>query len=208
VAATGAVGASISITVAGSNTVLVACGAINFPDATVSSLTYGGQALTQHHRESNPTAVVVEMWRKIAPLAGANLLEIEISDSTNLVLGGVNFTGAHQTTPLGTVTASQATGADPVTDDVTGAADGLVVDCLGLSGVVTPPDVGSAQTSRFANQDEGDFFGASSTQGGGGTVTMSWDDTGSCCVHAHVAALVSASAVAATPRLQRRIMIQ
>jgi hypothetical protein len=196
VGATGSTTAAVDLTTGGTNTVLTAC-VYTQSNVTVSAFTYGAESLTQVHREVHGSGFVVEMWRKIAPLSGLNSLSVTVSGSTNIVLGGVNFSGAHQVSPIGTPVASSGASADPFGNDVTGDANGLVLDCA-LSGLAIT--VGAGQSEHY-NIDNGDasFNGMSSTEGGAGTITMNWTGGGADSF-VHVAALVSPAAAAADDR--------
>jgi hypothetical protein len=199
VSITGGTVAAVDLTTSGANRVLIACVTLNHASATISSFTYGGQALSQITRiDHSLTSLMLELWIKVNPLVGLNSLSVTSSDSTNIDLGGVSFTGADQVTPLGTPVTSQDSAIDPVTDDVAGDANGIVVDCIGVDPNSASPSVGANQTDRFNTERL-----AGSTEGGAGTRTMSWTNT-SGQYNSHIAVLVNPAAAGSS---QHRITV-
>jgi hypothetical protein len=141
-------------------------------------------AVTAHHYNAseNMTSVlsatlsgidIVTFYRLINPTVGAHDLVATFSTPVSGTLGAISFTGAHQTTPLGTAVkvegVMQSSGA---TVSVSSAADELVVDCF-AAGSVTPTE-GAAQTERW-DEVVVDFGVANgSTEAGAGSVVMNW----------------------------------
>lgn len=141
-----------------------------------SGVTYAGDSLTNVWTTTGQTYGANSGWRKIAPATGANNIVVTWPSTIDEVAaGGISFTGAHQTTPLGT--AATANGVDgPATVDVTSAADEIVVDnVIAMRHDLT---VGASQTQRWVQNQLGatEFIGAGggSTESGAATVTMSW----------------------------------
>ena len=104
-----------SHTVAGSNRLLLVMVQWNQPSnsETVSSVTYGGTALTQVG--SNVIAGgsgldrCTALFRLIAPATGTANIVVTMSTAVTFFASAVSFTGVDQTTPLGTQTAQTAT---------------------------------------------------------------------------------------------------
>jgi hypothetical protein len=179
---------TISHTTSGSNRLMLVGVALNNNQSeTVSSVTYNGLALTLVGTAASTTNTRVEIWRRIAPSTGTN--DVVITFSGNLRYGAragvMTFTGAHQTTPLGTFAGANGNTVGPATVNVTSAATDLVFDTVGcaandtatLCGSLT---VGAGQTQRWnlfaldAGSTGEQTRAAGSTEPGAASVTMSW----------------------------------
>lgn len=144
----------------------------------VTAVTYGTQTLTKVAARSEVTdELAVELWRLVAPDSGTATVTATLNDTVaGVVLSVVTFTGVDQTTPLGTPAANQGqdgTNAGNPTVTVASAAGELVFDVVardndyGLT-------VGSGQTEHTNRAAAGQIRGASSTEPGAASVTMSW----------------------------------
>lgn len=140
-------------------------------NVTVSSVTYGGTALTlviyQPGYYSDEKSYIYQL---VAPVSGAADVVVTLSSSAGTVVGVMTFTGVNQTTPLGTPAGNTGSGS-LVTVDISSGANELVFDTL----MVYPRTltVGAGQTERWDITDT-NCKGAASTEPGAATVTMSW----------------------------------
>lgn len=159
----------------------------NYNSETVSSITYNGAALTPVGSVASTTNIRVEIWRLIAPTTGTH--DVVITFSANLRYGAkagvATFTGAHQTTPLGTFASANGNSAGPATVNVTSATNELVFDTVGCQGdedglFCSSLSVGGGQTqlwnlSALEGSTNGEqTLAAASTEPGAASVTMSW----------------------------------
>jgi hypothetical protein len=145
----------------------------------LTSLTYAGAALTKIDTADEGNRVA-ELWYRIAPSSGTNTVSATLSGSGLLDFGiaAISFTGADQTTPVGTPTLGTGTSTTPSVA-VNSASGDIVVDCVCVehSGTFS---VGAGQTARWNGIATNGFIKyAGSTETGGGTVTMSWSNTSS-----------------------------
>lgn len=146
---------------------------------TVSTVTYGGQALTfaagvtafaanNEHRN--------EIWYLINPPTGANNVIVTWSGSISAARAAAGaYVDTHQTTPVGTAANASGTTATP-TVAVSSASGELVIDLvnfyLNTAGAVT---FGAGQTQEFLlNQGVSNQSGGGSSEPGAASVTMSW----------------------------------
>ncbi|MEZ5327485.1 MAG: hypothetical protein R3F19_20740 [Verrucomicrobiales bacterium] len=144
----------------------------------VSSVSYAGQNLTFVGRRRDGTSgtgniTLTEVWRLVNPPSGAGTISVSLNASSfGWIVGATTFTGVNQSTPLGTpVLTSGSTGTPTAT--VNSASGELVFDVIAREwpGSATP---GAGQTERWDRSDPDDILGASSTEAGASSVTMSW----------------------------------
>jgi hypothetical protein len=177
----------------------------------VTGITYGGQSLVFVGSETQGTDNArIEIWRLINPPTGSNTVAITFNDAINdpvngeaASAGAVSFTGAHQTTPLGTfvsATNSCPTCSEVPTVIVSSAADELVFDTVARK--ANPVTVGTGQTEQW-NQctDAGCSIvgGGASTEPGAASVTMTWTPTNNRWALGAVPIKPAASCAGATP---------
>jgi hypothetical protein len=109
-----------SHTVTGSNTLLICLAAIG-DGGNVSSFTFNSVPLTISGSRDNGASYPshrIEMWYLIAPATGAHTVSLTLpTAATRLVGGCTSFTGANQSTPLGT----------PVTNPSDGTVDASAI---------------------------------------------------------------------------------
>jgi len=162
---------------AGSNRVLVVGVSNRDGTRTVSTVTYGGVALTRIGLQNGAgTANRVELWRLIAPATGTANIIVTLSGSTETVAGAVSYTGVDQTTPFGTFASASGTSTAPSVA-VTSASGEVVMDVVAANGDSDGATVGTGQTQRwndFTGTGGGDIHGAGSTEPGAASVTMAW----------------------------------
>lgn len=146
--------------------------------ATISALTYNGVALTVV-----PSSTVTigqytsTLYSLIAPDSGSNTVSITFTATVyDFGAGAIAFSGAHQTTPLGTAATASNTSTTPSVN-VTAASGELVIDTLTIvhTGTLT---VGADQTQRWNGVSSiGHIKYASSSEDGVATTTMSWSNS-------------------------------
>jgi hypothetical protein len=160
--------ASFAHTATGSNRLAIVCiGYVDPSQAVISTVTYGGAAMTLI---GSPPAGLA-MYRLVAPATGSQTVVVGWDAFTsNGKLGVITYTNVDQTTPLGTF--ASASGASSTAEvNVSSATGELVNDCMfALAGTIT---IGAGQTSRWEQEASGVGVG-SSTEAGAPTVTMSW----------------------------------
>ena len=99
--------------------------------ASISSVTYGGAALTQLDTSINTNGVsgVAEIWYLLSPTVGTASIVVTAS-TPNLMSGGASsWFEVHQSTPFGTVAKATGSGTS-ASVSVTGATGDVIVDCL------------------------------------------------------------------------------
>lgn len=171
-------------TIAGSDRLLVAgMGWSAGSPPTYSAIKWGGSggvSLTQVGSTLSQGFGRLALARLIAPSASSAVLRGELSGSADeFCVGGVSFTGAHQTTPLGTAITNTGNGSSPVTataNNVVSDTNEMVVSAAfstqSASGTVTVA-VGSGQTQRWEEESIGAFSaGTQSTEPGASSVNM------------------------------------
>ena len=166
-----------------SNRLLMVGVSIRGAGSTVSSVTYGGVPLTNLTSVSNhDNAVRAEMWYLKSPAIGAANIIVTLSSSKKMVCGGASFYDVDLTNTFGTVATRATIGsgnADPLVN-VSSAFGDLVFDVLSIEGDALPLAAGAGQTRRWelgTGPWAGDAGGASSTEPGAASVTMSWSKT-------------------------------
>ena len=165
-------------TCAGSDRVLLV--GISYYDSgdTVSAVTYNSVALTVVSSSTVSNGQYTStMYRLIAPATGSNTVSVTFTGSVfDFGAGAVSFTGADQTTPLGTAVTATGTDTTP-TVTVTSASGEIVVDALTIvhSGTLT---VDGSQSQRWNSAGaSGHIKYAGSTEAGAATTTMSWSNS-------------------------------
>lgn len=161
-----------TINPAGTNRLLVAVLSINRSGVTVSSFVFGAAAMTLIGSASFGTRFHF-FYRLINPNTGSATVTATVSDDSNGMMGVIAFTGAHQTTPAGTVASGTAITGTTVTCTVTSAAGEIVIGAVHTSPTI--PTVGAGQTQRWSGvNDETNQFVNGSTEAGASSVTFSY----------------------------------
>jgi hypothetical protein len=181
-AGTSATGTSLtwSHTCTGSNRLLVvgvAVGTTSSDASFVTTATYNGVAMTSASKvhSNNQTNGYIQMFYLVNPATGSNTVAITNNVSCDLAGGSVSFTGADQSTPLGTPVTNFGDGTSGSVSVPTNVGD-MVIDatCNG-SGFSSG---GSTQTNRWLINDNSNSAagnGASSTAAGvAGSVSMGY----------------------------------
>lgn len=199
-AGTGVSSLTCAHTVSGSNRELVNWVSWYHWASTLSGSAYNGVSLTAIPSGSAANGQYhIDGLHLIAPATGTNNLVATFSGSVyDVGMGSVSFTGADQTTPLGTAVTATGTSTTPSVT-VSSAAGEIVVDGLAIihGGTLT---VGGSQTQRWNEIAlAGTIKYAGSTQGGAASTTNTWTNSTS-QVWAQGAVPVKPVAVSASSR--------
>lgn len=167
-----------SVTVStGSDLVMVVAVGIEDETNTVSSITFNGSALTFHSRHACSPVSTLEWWYMVNPTVTTANVVVTVTGSEQFSGGVMVFTGAKQTSPLGTPTYNGSggtcgTGANPSITLTDGTTGDMAIDLfMESAGSVT---VGAGQTERWANSCLSSYCSHGSTEAGAASVTMSW----------------------------------
>lgn len=157
---------------------------------SVSSITYGGVALTkwaeaQYSTGNNPR---VEMWYLAGPAVGTANVIVGLSGAEFVEVGVVGFHNANQGVPVGPAKTGSGGAAPASLFPVAGAAGDIFLDGLGYAGADATP--GASQTLVAGLTSDGTWKLGASQRAGATVVTMSWTTPGA---WAQVAAAVKAA---------------
>lgn len=158
----------------GNNRVLVVGISLRTLTRTVTSLTYGGTALTKIG--SSNIRMGVELWRLVGPAVGTANIVATWSGSSDLVGWSGSFTNVDQTTPTGAIFVSNGSSTTPSVT-VASATGELVIDTVSTRGDAKSTTVGAGQTvicSGALGNAGANGRGASSSEAGAASVVMSW----------------------------------
>ncbi len=159
-----------SHTVSGSDRVIFV-GVAN-QTAQPTGVTFNGDALTSVFTAAQADTYYVSGWVLIAPDTGAHDIVVSYAGTTSGINGyGISFTGAHQTTAVGTPATSNGWGSTS-TIDVTAETGDIVVDIMNC-GSSTEPSIGANQT-QIHTANPGTTYQKGSREAGASTTTMSW----------------------------------
>ncbi len=169
--------------------------------ASVTSISYGGNALTQvvgadaGAGAAGTTHRHVDLWYLIAPAVGSATLNVQISGNTQGTVRVRNLIDVDQSTPLrsqgGSNYAVSASGTSSTGDTLTPttAADDLVLDLIAVS---TTPTIGSGQTlAGFGTQPTNQR--SSTRVATGGSENMAWTYSSGTFAHCAVSIIGSAA---------------
>lgn len=152
----------------------VSIGAGTLP--TISGVTYNGVSLTEvpNSPQTNGTNRCALFYLP-APASGANTVIVTLSAAaSDVTAGATSFTGAHQTTLVGTSVGNTAT-ATSISTNVSSATDEIVIDVVAhnyyTGGAIS---AGAGQTEQWSQVKSTRLEGAGSTKTGASTTTMSW----------------------------------
>jgi uncharacterized repeat protein (TIGR01451 family) len=166
----------------------------NSPGTTVSSVTYGGTALTRQgfHNDAGLTRRV-EMWSLLAPASGTNIqvvvnVNVPTTATVGVVAGATTFTGVDQTVPMGSFLSADGAVAGCVTSgnptsacnsqlDVPSVINGMVIDTLatgiGFNVTMSSPQLAEWNATSPGGFNNRDVRGTSSTRSGAPMVPIS-----------------------------------
>jgi Immunoglobulin domain len=147
----------------------------------VSSVTYGGMALTKMGSVINAagTHVSAEMWFLNSPPPGAANIVVTLSGKDTFAAGAASFFGVSQTQPFGLLTNATGTANTPLLN-ISASAGQAVLDAVAVH-AATSGAAGNGQFplwNQFSGNSAGDVWGSSSIAAGGSNVTMSWSTSG------------------------------
>ncbi|MDQ3282534.1 MAG: C25 family cysteine peptidase [Acidobacteriota bacterium] len=150
------------------------------PSAAVSSITYGGQALTFLAARNDATNIVrTEVWYLLAPPSGTNNVVVTIGGLTagqhaDYVLGATTFSGVSQIAPTA---ATNAGVGDPATVTIASTTTDTIVDFItGRENVTLTPDFQTQGYNRSTGSNPSDIHATTSGRtGAAGTTMMSWN---------------------------------
>lgn len=145
---------------------------------TISAVTYNGDALTEVPSSTVSNGqYTTAFYSLVAPDTGSNTVSVTFTGFVfDFGAGAVSFTGADQTTPLGTAVTATGTDTTP-TVTVTSASGEIVVDALTIvhGGTLT---VDGSQSQRWNSTGAFGFIKyAGSTEPGASSTTMSWSNS-------------------------------
>lgn len=162
----------------GSDRLLLVLIAHYYLDDVVSGVTYNGDALTAvPNGEDNNGQFNITLYYMVAPDTGSNTVSVSTTGSVyDIGMIAMSFTGADQSTPLGTAVTATGSSTTPSVN-ISSASGEIVVDGLIIvhSGTLT---VGADQTQRVNTNTANAFIKyASSTESGVSSTTMSWSNS-------------------------------
>ncbi len=149
-------------------------GGTDFDAAIDVTVTYNGIPMTNIGFAGAAGQNGVGFWGLIDPPTGIHTVSVTNAGTIEQLRGGtISFTGVSQTAPVGTFVGEDGAVSDGSVD-ITLAEGDLGLDalyCLNLGG----PSIGAGQTERVSVDGNGaQEWHKMSTEGGSGTVTMSW----------------------------------
>ena len=161
----------------GNNRILIVGIALANNSQTVSSITYGGVALTRI--TTSVARNTVDIWKLVAPGVGTSNIVATWTGNEDMAAWSGTFTNVDQTNPIGD--SQIANGGDSTPTVTVSATTGdIVVDMLSANGDAGTVTIGGSQTLICSGQTGtggGDCRGFSSYEAGASSVTMSWSQT-------------------------------
>lgn len=172
---------SLSHTCSGANRVLIVSVVTikNTGTIALTGVTYNGVSMTSIGSANVASGDgIAYMYGLKNPASGTNTILATTTGTGQLLMGGISFTGADQTTGWGTGQTATGNSTTP-TVNVTLASGEYAVDCLAVNpNSTTTPSVGAGQTAIFATRYSDTFSnpieGGASYESGSGSTTMSW----------------------------------
>jgi len=163
----------------GTDRVLIVGVSIFNANKTVTSLTYGGVALTRIGFIDGGTGSNdrrLESWRLVNPPIGTNVVSVNMSSGAKVVAGAVSFFGVNTASPHGAFITNEAR-TNLVTLAVPSAVGELVLDMVSVTGNAATATVGAGQSqlwNDYSRSNGGSVVGTASTEPGAPMVTMTW----------------------------------
>ena len=136
---------------------------------TVTSVTWGGTALTllgSVTSGAGATDVRATIYYLVAPAGTTNTVVVNLSGTTRVVAGTLDFTGVSQITPFGPLSTASGTGTAP-SFTVAASAGDVVSDLLTASGSAASGFAaggGQSMVYDYTGTSSADSFGAASTR--------------------------------------------
>ncbi len=167
---TGVTSLSWSHTVAsGSDRVMYVTLAIDGLGASVSSVTYGGVALTQVGRTTGNHAV--EIWRLVSPTVGTGTIAVSLGATTDIKGGAVVYNGVDTSDPNGSYFSATGT-STTASVTVTSQTNDVVLDITNWDNNPSGYTIGAGQSSVWSLTNTA-HRGIATTEAGAASVTMS-----------------------------------
>ncbi|WP_445372870.1 putative Ig domain-containing protein [Methylomonas sp. HW2-6] len=168
--------------------------ALDDPNVSVNSVTYGGVALTQVGRSAVNHAV--EIWSLVNPTVGSANIVVSLSGTTGVAAGATTYNGVAQSTAYYGFVGASGTG---TTSSVTAASatGDLVIDAQYWQGIPSGGAVGSGQTLLWQRQNAV-LTGGSTSEAGAASVVMSGSFSSSAQWEIAAVSIKAASASAPT----------
>ncbi len=145
---------------------------------TVTSVTFGGTAMTLVNTSYSGIAVRTYIYRLVNPGSAAANVVITIGTKTSgVIASATTFTGVNQTTPLGTGVGFGHTGTTNLSGSVTSAVGELVYSSVAIDEYVNVQQsvtTTSGQTQLWNNSGFDWVSGASSIKDGASSVTVGY----------------------------------
>lgn len=160
-------------TVSGTNRYLLVSVA-NANNGYTIAVTYGGVSMTLLDDAANPSGAQRKstLFGMVNPTSGSANVVVTSSSADGLVAVATCWSGVDQSTPLGTIAKATGSSTTPSVNVSSGAGE-VVVDAVSArsTNVLT---VGASQTQIEHGLAGSNLRGASSSEDGAGTTTMSW----------------------------------
>jgi len=178
---------SWSHTVTGTNTLLLAAIVCDTDATTITSINYGGVAMTQiiagsgnYIHANNAGAGWVAVYKLAGAAAGTATITAALSASSVWEAGSLSFNGADTVTPLGTPQAAEGTSLSQPTMSFTPTTSGRIIAAfLGCGNFINSAT--APLTSRWINNTGGSNAGGMSAgataPSTGSAVTVAWSIT-------------------------------
>lgn len=162
----------------GTNRLLLVGIAVRSSSVTVSSVTYGGTALSQYGSatRSGTSGVRMYLYRLLSPASGTANVVVSLSGTVRVAAGASTFINVDQDAPLGTFVSATGSSSSP-TVAVPSATGDVVFDTFAVYSSTTAT-ADSGQTKLWENHSQSKLAGGSSTRPGDEGVEMGWS-TGS-----------------------------
>lgn len=145
----------------------------------VTGVTYAAVAMTKGVSlvdDSPGSQTETGIWYLASPATGSNNVVVTSNATLNINSGGISFTGANPSSPIGASTTKQQVDGITNTASLTTSFDNsMIVDAWGMSGTATLVVVtGTNQTSRWVNSTSRTAMGSNETTTTAGSYTLAW----------------------------------
>lgn len=163
---------------------------------TVSSVTYGGQALTRAVSVSG-----AELWWRAITTGNIANIVVTVSSQSNNCAGALNFSGAGTTSPFSATATNTGGGTATTVGPITGNTTGMFVDVL-TGNLCDNSTVGSGQTERIDASNGANCFRMSTAPGTGASTSMTGTLNNSTSWSAAMGSIVTGAPPDTTPPTQ------
>ena len=143
---------------------------------TVSSVDYGGIALTQIRSDDAGGLAHSSLWYLVNPPTGSNSVDVTLSAADDVVIGAMSFLGVDQTNPIDVHNGNTGNSPNPTVALTTTVDDDMIVDVVGT--LIGPLNAAFGQTERWdLTQVTTDGAGSTRTVGLADIYTNTWANT-------------------------------